>query len=89
MSANTSVKVDSDAQSDIKAFDLGIGSTLGYQLNSGFFVRFHYQYGFTNLFPQGNADNKPVNYNTGLSIGYLFGGNGGGGNGHKNNSMRR
>ena len=70
-----SLQIGSDAnKDDMKALDFGAGINFGYQLVKGFYARAHYQMGFSNLDPAGNADNTMHNSNFGVAVGYMFGG---------------
>lgn len=66
---------DTRYQDDARRTDVGIGGYAGYELDMGLFIRVHFQKGFTNLQPGGDADNVARSVNYGVSVGYLFGGN--------------
>ena len=70
---STTLKIGSDATTaDIKPIDFGAGVNAGYQLSKGLFVRAHYQMGFANLLPGGNATNSIKTNAISISVGYLF-----------------
>jgi hypothetical protein len=78
--SSTTLKIGSakpDAQGnggdDIKALDIGAGVNIGYLLANGFYVRVHYQMGFTNLDPIGDANNSIKTSALGVTVGYYFG----------------
>ena len=67
------LKIGSDRSDDIKRFDFGVDIDAGYQMASGLFFRAHFQKGFLNLVPQGDASNSIKSMSFGISVGYLFG----------------
>ena len=71
------LKFGNDAPSnDLRRFNAGAQANAGYQLRSGIFFRAMYQYGITNLLPQGNrstGDASLHDSNITASIGYVFG----------------
>jgi outer membrane protein with beta-barrel domain len=58
---------------DIKALDFGAGVNVGYLLANGFYARVHYQMGFAELNPVGDANNSMKASGLGVTVGYYFG----------------
>ena len=58
---------------DVKAMDFGAGVNIGYLLANGFFARVHYQMGFAELDPIGDANNSLKSSALGVTVGYYFG----------------
>lgn len=80
VSADTtmSLKFGNDYPSNnMRRFEFGAQANAGYQLRSGIFFRVMYQYGISNLVPQGNrpAGDESTRHSTNLtaSIGYTLG----------------
>ncbi len=72
-SSTTTFTAGNDRDNDgIKKNDFGLGLNVGYELTTGLYFRVHYQLGFVNLLPAGDADNSGYNRNYGFSVGYLF-----------------
>ena len=78
-SNSTSLKIGSskpDASGNggdnIKAMDFGAGLNVGYMLANGWYARAHYQMGFSNLDPIGDADNSMKTSAIGITVGYYF-----------------
>lgn len=57
---------------DLKTIDLGLNFLGGYEFNTGFTIGGGYGYGFSNLRPEGNSDNKTANRVWSFSLGYIY-----------------
>lgn len=57
---------------DLKTFDLGMNFLGGYEFNNGFTIGGGYGYGFSNLRPEGNSNNKTANRVWSFSLGYIY-----------------
>jgi len=57
---------------DVKALDLGAGINIGYLVANGFYFRLHYQIGFTNLDPDGDANNTMYSSAFGATVGFYL-----------------
>ena len=66
-----SLKIGSDAASDLKAMDVGFDVNAGYQLPIGVFFRLSYIAGLSNIAPQ---DGTVKNSSFVISAGWIFGG---------------
>ncbi len=75
-SENTSQKIkfgNNEDEDDFKPIDAGLNITTGVRLKKGILIAFNYYHGFSNLFVDGNKDNKLLSRYWGLRIGYLIG----------------
>jgi len=57
---------------DLKTIDLGFNVLGGYEFNTGLTLGGGYGYGFSNLRPEGNSDNKTANRVWSFSAGYIY-----------------
>ena len=65
------------SKDDMKAIDYGVGANVGYQFAFGLFIRLNYQMGLANL-TVASGGGTITNYNAGGTLGFMFGGGGGG-----------
>ena len=69
--ANNTYKIGSqNGVDDMKATDLGIGLTMGYELARGVYFRFRFQRGLSNMSP--NDGTTIHTTSIGLQLGYMF-----------------
>jgi len=74
-SQSRSLNIGSTAGTDdFKAIDLGAGLNIGRVVKYRYLLRLHSQFGFTNLYPGGNADNLIKTYAFGITVGYFVSG---------------
>lgn len=57
---------------DLKKYEVGAGLNFGYLSRKHFFLRAHYQMGFSNMLPNGDAQNSFKQQSGGLTIGYAI-----------------
>jgi hypothetical protein len=67
------IKWGNKDDSDSKPLDFGLNIGAGAQIKN-ILVNLNYGFGFANLTPKGDSDNKSSNRVIGISVGYLFGG---------------
>lgn len=76
-SVSEKMKFGNSAGDHLRPLDYGPSAMLGYELSNGLYVRGHFNYGLSNLQPQGSSDLSVKSMTFGLSFGYFFGGGGG------------
>jgi hypothetical protein len=76
ISKDETIKFGSGKNDDFKRFDFGLNFLLGYEFDGGFFINGNYSLGLANAAPNTSNDVTAHLQYFGISIGYLFGGNG-------------
>jgi Outer membrane protein beta-barrel domain len=66
------IKIQPETDYQLKQWEVGLGLSIGYLSKKHFFLRGHYQMGFTNLYPNADSKNSFKQSAFGLTIGYMI-----------------